>query len=85
MEIGDLESKWAVPSVDEYTNDSGEEDVLVDENSMGAANVVVEGSGATTKAAAVTVHMELFYNGQEKDYNGSVHDENSANKVGYAC
>ena len=57
----------------------------MDENSMGAANVVVEGSGATTKAAAVTVHMELFYNGQEKDYNGSVHDENSANKVGYAC
>ena len=71
MEIGDLESKWDSP------------DVLVDENNMDAVNVVVEGSGA--KAAAVTVHMELFYNGQEKDYNGSVHDENSANKVGYAC
>ena len=70
MEIGEIESKW--------DNDSGEEDVLVDET-----NVVVEGSGV--KAATATIHMALFYNGHEKDYNGSVHDENSANKVGYAC
>ena len=84
MEIGDLESKWDQQYA--YNNDSGEEDVVVDENNMNAANMLgVEGSGVTKKATAATVHMDLFYNGEEQEYNGIVHDENSANKVGYAC